>query len=97
MFPVLQHPGAPRSLLSKGAIISTSGMAALMREDPPAQGTRGPDLPWLTKGQFQGLKRSEGHLRDLNTGPFANLNPGANADNWNIVQRAAAGCWSFGV
>lgn len=77
------------------AVIPTSGTAMVRRGDPPAQGTLGPDLPQLTEGQFQGLKRSEVHFRDLNTAPFANLNPGANAHNWIISQWAAAGCRSL--
>lgn len=96
MFPVLQHPEVPPSPLSKGSFPPAPSPD---RRDShaPAQGTLGPDLPRLTEGHFQTLKRGEGHRRDLNTGPFANLHPGANAHNWSILQSAAAGSelWSL--
>lgn len=60
-FPVLRHPGAPHSLLSKGsfppsAVTPTSGTAALLRGDPPARGTLGPDLPRL-RGAVPGTRK----------------------------------------
>jgi len=68
----------------KSAVTPTPGTAARLRGDKGRSGQSSPN----SEGQIQGLKRREGRLHDLSTGPCANPNTGTRLEYFT-----GGGCW----